>query len=234
MPTQIVLPFKDDLPVRRFKGCLDVFIPNFKRYLNACMGESNYELFIVEEHTPETCVFNLGRTINIGFDLAKDRMEDTDMFMFHPVDILPMGVNYKVGVNTRFAMQGFYATVHDCPKELIASRHKVVNGHYWYKAFSIKKTDFQKANGCSNDFVGWGAEDADFLYRLAVNDIDIDIVIDKYMRLTHDRSNGDRDRNIELALTRVREKNFVSGLGTLQYELLSVAEEQGIKKYLIR
>ena len=232
--TQIVLPFKDDLPAHRFKECLDVFLPRFKDYLDRNIGKDNYNLLIVEEHAPETQTFNLGRTINIGFDLVRDQMEESDMFIFHPVDILPVDTDYGVTINTRFAMSDFYASVHDCPPELIIPKHKVLYGHYWYKAFSIRKSDFQKANGFSNDFVGWSAEDADFLYRLGVHDIDIDIVINNYGRLTHDGSNGDRDRNIEMALRFVRENNFLSGLATLRYELLSVTEEQGVNKYLVK
>lgn len=231
---QIVLPFKDDSPEHRFRACLDVFVPEFSEYLNKSVGEKNYEMFVVEEHSPEINVFNLGRTINIGFDLVRHKMKDQDMFLFHPVDILPVDTDYGTTSNTRFGMRDFYASVHDCPQELISKRHKVLNNQYWYKAFSINKMDFEKSNGCSNDFVGWGVEDADFLYRLGVQEIDIDIVINDYTRLTHDRSNGDREKNMQMALSFARNKNFVSGLHTLRYELLSVTELHGIKKYLVR
>ena len=60
----------------RIKKCLDYFLPKFTNYLNENFGKNNYNIIIVEEKTPETNTFNLGKTINIGFDIVKNKMKD--------------------------------------------------------------------------------------------------------------------------------------------------------------
>lgn len=225
---KIVLPFKDDLPVRRFKSCLDKFIPEFQSYLNKNMP-NNYELFVVEEHSPDTSTFNLGRTINIGFDLVKNTMNDDDIFMFHPIDILPINTNYSVNKNTKFCMLGYRPT----PAKFFHSQ-KILDGHYYYKAICLTKKDFEKANGFTNDFVGWGGEDDEFFLRLELNNIDLDIAVNEYIALTHNGSNGpNHGLHLSVVDKSIAERKCFSGIDTLKYELLYISQEANIKRYVV-
>lgn len=230
MKTKIVLPFKDDLPVRRFKSCLDEFLPNFKSYLDSNIGEEKYEIIIVEENTPETITFNLGRTINIGFDIFKDSMEEDDMFMFHPIDILPIDTNYFVSKNTKFCMQGYRPFIFH-----IFNSQTILDGHYYYKAICIKKSDYQKVNGFTNQFVGWGGEDDEFFLRLELKKINLEIAVNEYKRLTHDGSNGPNfARHKSVVRDELSKGECFSGLSDLNYDLVEVSDYLGVKKYLVR
>ena len=230
METKIVLPFKDDLPARRFKSCLDQFLPIFQSYLDSNIGKERYELIIVQEHTPETTTFNLGRTINIGFDLVKDSMEDPDIFMFHPIDILPIDTNYSVQNNTKFCMLGYKPFIFH-----IFRSQKFLDDHYYYKAICMTKSDYQKVNGFTNDFVGWGGEDDEFFLRLELNNVEIDVAVNEYIRLTHDGSNGPNfGRHQGVVMEEIRKGMCFSGLNDLKYDLLDTTEEMGVKKYIVR
>lgn len=229
MKTKIVLPFKDDLPARRFKGCLNEFLPKFKIYLDRNLGVGNYEFFIVEENSPETITFNLGRTINIGFDLEKENMNEEDIFMFHPIDILPVDTDYSVKKNTKFCMRGY--TPHPYRPR---PNQQIIENHYYYKSIAIAKKDFEKVNGFTNNFVGWGGEDDEFFLRLEINDIHVDGVVNEYHRLTHDGSNGPNyGKHQEMINKSIDQKKCISGLDDLSYKVISISEEMGIKKYLV-
>lgn len=229
MKTKIILPFKDDLPARRFWHCLDFFLPKFKEYIESG-PKFNYEIIVVEEHTPETITFNLGRTINIGFDIVKDQMEEHDMFMFHPVDLLPKNTNYSVSVSTKFCMKGYRPH-----PSFVWPRQKILDGHYYYKAICLTKSDYQKLNGFTNNFVGWGGEDDEFFLRMEFKFVDLEISVSEYERLTHDGSNGPNfPRHLETIHKSVREGKCTSGLDDLQYEILDVVDYKGFKKYIVR
>ena len=100
MKTYIVLPFKDRLG--KYQKAMDEFINPFLDYIDKNIGE--YEIIIVEQKggslndsLPKRYshllngsqrneeFFNLGRTINIGFDILKDKIQDDDIFIFHPL-----------------------------------------------------------------------------------------------------------------------------------------------------
>lgn len=230
MKTKIALPFKDDLPVRRFKSCLDEFLPKFQSYLDGSIGKGNYDLIMVEEHSPETTTFNLGRTINIAFDVLKSSMEDSDMFMFHPIDILPIDTNYAVEKNTKFCMLGYKPFIFHVFKS-----QKFLDGHYYYKFLCMKKHDYEKVNGFTNKFVGWGGEDDEFFLRLEINKVELDAAVNEYTRLTHDGSNGPNyGTHKELVIEEIKKGSYSSGLSDLKYDLLDISEEMNVIKYLVR
>lgn len=232
MKTYIVLPFKDR--GGKYKSALDEFINPFIEYHNNNLN--NYEIFIVEqtggslENTlPKRYeymgigyneeFFNLGRTINIGYDIIKDQIKDDDIFIFHPVDLLPIDPNYLVDRTTKLCYKD-----HD------------PNGHF-YKAIAFKCSDFRAINGFSNNYWGWGQEDDDLFIRLNYKNIIPDVVVDNYRRLSTD-GNGTTDTEHYAPLYNSNHvfltENFEnSGLNTLSYKLISTGEYNSIKKYII-
>lgn len=240
MKTYIVLPFKDRNG--KYKKALDEFINPFIEYLNSNL--SDYEILIVEQmggslrnslpkeyeqilgsvgvsHDKE--FFNLGRTINIGYDIIKDRIEDDDIFMFHPVDLMPIDVNYSVSRTTKL-----------CYKD-----HSP-DGRY-YKSIAFKCSDFKEVNGFSNKYWGWGLEDDDLLVRLQSKNINCDVVIDNYRRLSSD-GNGKTDDDHYMPLYQPNHKFLyeiqsgdctISGLNNLFYKLISIEKYNNINRYII-
>jgi beta-1,4-galactosyltransferase 1 len=241
MKTYIVLPFKDRNS--KYKTALEEFINPFIDYLDKNL--TDYELFIVEqlggslknslpkdytsilnslEVDQDEEFFNLGRTINIGYDILKHRIKDDDIFMFHPVDLMPIDVNYSVNKTTKLCYK-----VHS------------PDGRY-YKSIAFKSSYFKEVNGFSNNYWGWGLEDDDLHVRLKSKNITCDVTIDNYRRLSSD-GNGKTDAEHYMPLYQPNHKFLyeiqgtgdcsVSGLNNLSYKLISIEKYNNINKYII-
>lgn len=241
MKTYIILPYKDRNG--KYKKALDGFINPFIEYLDSNLSE--YEVLIVEQMSGsiknslpneyesildelgvdrDEEFFNLGRTINIGYDIIKNRIKDDDIFMFHPVDLMPVDVNYSVNKTTKLCYN-----VHS------------PDGTY-YKSIAFKSADFKSINGFSNNYWGWGLEDDDLLIRLQIKEINFDVLIDNYVRLSSD-GNGNTDDDHYMPLYQENHKYLyemrshrdceISGLNNLSYKLISVDKYNRINKYTI-
>lgn len=241
MKTYIVLPFKDR--DGKYKNALDEFINPFIEYLDKNLFD--YEILIVEQlggsfknslpkiyepilgsigvsHDEE--FFNLGRTINIGYDILKDRITDDDIFMFHPVDLMPVDVDYSVNKTTK-----------------LCYREHSPDGRF-YKSIAFKSSDFKEINGFSNNYWGWGLEDDDLFIRLECKNIDCGVKIDNYIRLSND-GNGKTDSEHYMPLyqpnhaflyeMRSSKDCSISGLNNLSYKLISIEKYNNINKYII-
>jgi len=230
MKKYIVLPFKDRNG--KYKKALDNFIIPFIDYLNNNLN--NYEIIIVEQSggsladiLPEEYkslsisnneeFFNLGRTINIGFDIFKNSMNDEDIFMFHPVDLMPINVDYNISNTTKLCY------------DLHSPDGK------FYKAMAFKNSHFKLINGFSNNFWGWGLEDDDLFIRLNNNNIQYDTIINSYERLCCD-GNGEDDSMHYMPLYDFNKRylgSSNSGLNNLNYKILNISDYAGLKKYTI-
>lgn len=151
----IIVPYRDRAEQ------LETFIKYIKGYLTN--KDFMYRIIVVEQDDKES--FNRGALLNVGFREAVK--QDCDYVVFHDVDLLPEKVDY---------------TYSDVPLELV---HKIIDPNK--KGFELKVTDltddyfggvtifpvetFQKINGYSNRYVGWGFEDNDLLYRCRLNQI---------------------------------------------------------------
>jgi hypothetical protein len=93
--------------------------------------------------------FNRGRLLNAGFVMTKDA---ADYFCFHDVDYLPIWADYS------------YV---ERPTRLIC--HGVVRVENYEQLFggvvAFNRADFERINGYSNDYWGWGYEDVDLRLR---------------------------------------------------------------------
>ena len=214
MTTYITLPFRDRLG--KYQKALDSFIEPFTSYLKSNLND--YVLYIVEQNNTHD-LFNLGRTINIGFDLYKDKMKDDDIFIFHPVDILPIDTNYK-----------FIKTTKIC-----SIRHSPSGEFYKGLAFLVK--DYKNLNGFSNNYWGWGLEDNDMFKRFQINNIIPDVILNTYVELVDDGNSnpgeplyaplyGDNHKYLKECYT-------VSGLNNLKYQLIQKTNYRGIEKFII-
>ena len=104
--------------------------------------------------------FNRGALLNAGFLEAKKR--GCDYVVFHDVDLLPRNVDY---------------TYSNTPLELVEKivdpredKHFKINvadltDDYFGGVTMFTVEDFEKINGYSNKYVGWGFEDNDLLLR---------------------------------------------------------------------
>lgn len=146
----IIIPYR-----KRFKQ-----LQKFLKYVPEYLQRQNldYEIIVAEQMDEED--FNRGALLNAGFREARRR--GCDYVVFHDVDLLPRYVDYSYS---------------DIPLELVG---KVVDPDT-EEAFKINIADnsddyfggvtlfpaetFEKINGYSNKYIGWGFEDNDLLLR---------------------------------------------------------------------
>lgn len=101
------------------------------------------EILIVEQGHGKP--FNRAKLLNIGF-----LNSNADFFAFHDVDMLPFKADYSFPVNpTHIATK--------CSQ----FRYKMPFKDYFGGVTLFNREDFVKANGYSNNFFSWGAEDCE-------------------------------------------------------------------------
>ncbi|KAK6178031.1 hypothetical protein SNE40_012870 [Patella caerulea] len=139
----VLVPFRD-----RFEELMD-FVPHMTKFLNA--QKVRHKIFAINQI--DNYRFNRASLINIGFLESKS---ECDYIAMHDVDLLPLNsaLNYSYPENGAF---------HVAAPEL----HPL----YHYKKFVggillVKGSDFEKLNGLSNKYWGWGLEDDEFFVRM--------------------------------------------------------------------
>lgn len=146
----IVVPYRN-----RFEQ-----LQEFKRVMKKYMKRKKipFEIFVVQQDDAK--LFNRGMLLNIGYKYAKKAK--CDYIVFHDVDMLPFRVDYSYS---------------DKPIHL-ANRFKNIQREVFDEYFggvTIFPIDlFEKINGYSNKYWGWGYEDTDLLYRCIKNNVELD------------------------------------------------------------
>jgi hypothetical protein len=134
-----------------------------------------YSIHIVEQLGSDP--FNRGRLKNAGFQLAR---EGADYVCFHDVDYLPIWADYSyVQCPTRLIWHGL-ALQEDY-------------GEFFGAVTMFNCSDFERVNGFSNDYWGWGFEDTDLRMRCARAGLRIDHRDGTFQSLPHEHSGFDRD-----------------------------------------
>jgi len=118
-----------------------------------------YQIFLIEPQKDIT--FNRGLLFNIGYKEALKFMS-FDCFVLHDVDLLPERLenNYLCDENYPVQMSisiSIYKYLEKAPKYFL---HECTGG-----VTSYSRKIFQKINGYSNRFFGWGGEDDDLRNR---------------------------------------------------------------------
>ena len=146
----IVVPYRN-----RFEQ-LQEFKREIKKYLKR--KKIPHEIFVVQQDDAK--LFNRGMLLNIGYTYAKN--SQCDYVVFHDVDMLPFRVDYSYS---------------DIPIHL-ATRFKNISRTTFEEYFGgvtmFPMEQFEKINGYSNKYWGWGYEDTDLLYRCIKNNLKLD------------------------------------------------------------
>lgn len=139
------------VPYRNRYDHLLKFKESILSYLN--LKSINFELIIVEQDNAK--LFNRGMLLNIGFTQAKKLK--CDYVVFHDVDMIPIDVDYS------------YSTV---PLHLAINfikqseqKNRTIFDEYFGGVTMFSVEDFEKIDGYSNKYWGWGYEDNDLLFR---------------------------------------------------------------------
>jgi len=138
----VIVPYRN-----RYKH-LQKFLPHMQDYLNKTGIE--YTIIVVEQDNASA--FNRGTLCNIGFLEAKK--QKCNYVVFHDVDMLPIEVDYSYSEN---------------PVHL--ATHNIPFPSYFGGITLFPVETFEKINGFSNLYWGWGFEDDDLRYRCVKNNV---------------------------------------------------------------
>jgi len=142
----VIVPFRN-----RFEE-LQEFVPYMKNFLqNQSVSNDIYIVNQVDDYR-----FNRASLINIGF-LHINKLLKYDYVVMHDVDLIPINPQLKYS----FPEEG--NALHIASPETHPKYHydKFVGG-----ILVLTSKDFQKLNGLSNRYWGWGLEDDEFYLRM--------------------------------------------------------------------
>ena len=150
----IIVPFRN-----RYEH-LDTFTNHMMEYLNS--KQIDYIIIVVEQD--DSKLFNRGMILNIGFQYAKKYK--CDYVVFHDVDMLPIDVDYSYS-SYPIHLASNFEYEEDTPK-------KETFKEYFGGVTLFPVKVFEKVNGYSNKYWGWGFEDDDLFFRCKLNKIKLD------------------------------------------------------------
>ena len=151
------------VPYRERESHLKKFLDGIKTYFKT--QSLKYEVIVVEQLDDKP--FNRGKLLNIGYIKAKEL--GCEYIVFHDVDMIPIEVDYSYSelpmhLATNFELE------YDKSKNLIFD-------DYFGGVTMFTSDIFEKINGYSNLYWGWGFEDDDLLFRVSEKKIPIDTKI---------------------------------------------------------
>jgi hypothetical protein len=149
----VIIPYRD-----RYQQLIE-FKKVLIKYLNS--KGIDFELIVVEQDDAK--MFNRGKLLNIGFIYAKKLK--CNYVVFHDVDMLPLDVDYSYSETPLLLATNFKTT----------GNFKRTTFDQYFSGVTLFPIElFEKINGYSNEYWGWGYEDDDMLYRCQICDIPLD------------------------------------------------------------
>lgn len=199
----VLVPFRD-----RFDELLE-FAPHMHKFLSR--QHIDHHIFILNQ--VDLYRFNRASLINVGFLYTK---KDFDYIAMHDVDLLPLNDNL------------LYKYPADGPFHIASPK---LHPKYHYETFVggillLKREDFLKVNGMSNQYWGWGLEDDEFYVRMK----DAELIISRPEGIStetsafshiHDRSHRKRDTQKcfnQKEVTRKRDRE--TGLNNIKHRII--------------
>jgi hypothetical protein len=146
MKLGVIVPYRDR------EEHLNIFRREFVAYLEQKSIE--FELIIVEQYDDKP--FNRGKLLNIGAIKAKKL--ECDYVVFHDVDMIPIDADYSFE----------FRPIHLATSFVKDETNEIETLHFdeYFGGVTIFPLDqFEKINGYSNEYWGWGFEDDDLLFR---------------------------------------------------------------------
>jgi hypothetical protein len=146
------------VPYRNRPEHLKEFKKNITRYFRR-NSHIDYRIIIVQQDDAK--LFNRGMLLNIGFSYAKKQR--CNYVIFHDVDMLPIYADYTptdspIHLATNFEFEN-------------KSDHRVIFDQYFGGVTMFPTDDFERINGYSNKYWGWGYEDDDLFLRCKLYNI---------------------------------------------------------------
>ncbi|KAJ8712174.1 hypothetical protein PYW07_005016 [Mythimna separata] len=163
-----------------------------------------------------TELFNKGRVLNAGFNEMM-KFNTFHCVVFHDLDLLPM--HESILYNCPTLPRHMCARVNDTQMNKFDQTYKFRN--LFGGVVSMTRDQFERANGFSNLYFGWGGEDNDLFYRLNAAGYPIvryNSSIGVYLVLPHYREPANPFRHH--LLSRAVERYKIDGLSDSEYSVV--------------
>ena len=147
------------VPYRHRESQIDIFIKHMTNYLMD--KDIRYEIIIIDQDDGKQ--FNRGALLNIGYIYAKKTK--CDYMVFHDIDMLPIDVDYSYSDIPLHLATDFILDNDEKKREVFEE--------YFGGVTMFPLSVFEKINGYSNKYWGWGYEDTDLLLRCAHNNVNL-------------------------------------------------------------
>lgn len=198
MPTAFVIPYRDRA------AHLSVFVPAITPYL----GEDDF-ILVVEQEVGKP--FNRAKLLNIG--AVEGFRSGATHVVTHDVDMIPIEADY---------------TPMDCAH--LAGKaeqfgYTMPFPRYFGGVNIFSRAVFEKVNGYSNEYWGWGAEDCDMLIRCERMRVKVERKECRFKSLAHKHGlelpNADKTYAANMERLNKHIDPNTDGLTTLKYSILS-------------
>ncbi|XP_066276627.1 uncharacterized protein [Branchiostoma lanceolatum] len=202
----IIVPYRDR------EQHLRIFLKHMHPLLKR--QQLDYGIYIVEQYGQPK--FNRAMLFNIGFKEALKEY-DYDCFIFHDVDLIPEDD------------RNIYSCP-DTPKHMSVAVDEM-NYRLPYEGIfggicALSTVHFQRVNGFSNSFWGWGGEDDDMANRLTAHSLYVmrpPAELARYKMIPHRKAKPSPDRHQKLSSG--PDRYGTDGLNSLEYELLALSHQ---------
>jgi hypothetical protein len=194
----IIVPYRDRA------NHLEKFLPHMVKYFQRDKLDRfiKYTIHIIEQMG--TGPFNRGKLLNAGFLISQDAAE---YFCFHDVDYLPLWADYSY-VSRPTLLIRYGLVLRENLKTFLGA------------VVMLSKADFLKANGYSNNYWGWGYEDADLAARVKVAGLEKDNRDGTFVALKHKHSGHNPDGTL-MAGALTNKQQFLAGQATMRDTYMS-------------
>jgi len=202
----IVIPYRDR------EAHLKKLLHNLHSFLGK--QQLDYAVFVIEQVENQT--FNRGKLMNAGYREAS-KLYDWQCFIFHDVDLLPEDD------------RNLY-TCPEMPRHMSAAidkfRYKLPYWSIFGGISAMSSEHYEKMNGFSNDYWGWGGEDDDLSARVSLAGLNIcryPTEIARYKMIHHSRESSNPVNTCRFKLLKATKKRWQEdGLSNLNYKIVDV------------
>ncbi|XP_040189877.1 beta-1,4-galactosyltransferase 3-like isoform X2 [Rana temporaria] len=198
------------IPYRNREDHLKYLLYNLHPFLQR--QQLNYGIYVIQQ--AGNFLFNRAKLMNVGFKEAM-RDEAWDCLFFHDVDLIPEDDR------NLYTCDGF-------PKHASVAIDKFNYTLPYRSSFggvsALTPEQYQKVNGFSNSYWGWGGEDDDFSSRIQYSGMRISrpsALVGRYKMIRHTPDKGNKQNPQRFFLLRRTLRTWrQDGLSSLKYKVL--------------